>query len=224
MKQPKFNKELKTRNMVVHLHLLWVAFYIIVISLIAGVAYYYYHEHKENQFPVGSIELKVSKTRYKPGETVSFSVINHFPTTIYVTNRCPQEPLDVYKWQDKQWKQIHDSAKDEDSQCYTQPRRVPVAPSSTLTYNFKDWPDLFKNPGVYRIVMKVEHYKGYPFQDFVVLKPQEVIKKTSPAQAVPSTDSSNQSTNTTPAPAPAQSKPKEDQREDEREAEEEFDD
>jgi len=219
LKQSRFNKELRTRNMVVHLHLLWVAFYIVVVSLIAGVAYYYYHEHKEDQFPVGSIELKVSKPRYKPGETVSFSVINHFPTTIYVTNRCPQEPLDVYIWEDKQWKQIHDIAKDEDSQCFTQPRRVPVAPSSTLSYSFKDWPDLFKKPGVYRIVMKIDHYKGYPFQDFAVLKPQKVIKKTAPAQNLPAPVVVEDSTK-----APIQPKPRQEEQEEEREIEDELDD
>ncbi|MBP6045125.1 hypothetical protein KA525_03155 [Candidatus Woesebacteria bacterium] len=214
MKQSKFNKELRTRGMVVNLHLLWVAFYVVAVSLIAVVAYYYYNKHKEDQFPVGSIELTVSKTRYKQGETVSFSVINHFPTTIYVNNRCPQEPLDVYKWENKQWKQIHDSAKSEDSLCFKQPRRVPVAPSSTLTYNFNDWPDLFKTPGVYRIVMKVEHYKGYPFQDFVVLKPQEIIKNATPSVILPPINN-----NPVPAPTKTETKEPEDEREDNNEAE-----
>lgn len=215
MKQARFNKELRTKNMVVNLHILWVAFYIITVSLIAAVAYYYYNKHKEDQFPVGSIELKVSKTRYKPGETVSFSVVNHFPTTIYVNNDCPEEPLDIYKWQNKQWTQIHEDS-NEDGVCHKQPRRVAVSPNSSLTYNFKDWPGLFKDPGVYRIVMKIEHYKGYPFQDFVVLKPQEVIEKTTPSQTVPAP------INTAPAPVtPPRTEEPEEEPEDEYELEDE---
>lgn len=193
MKKIKLNRELRTRNMVIRYHLLWVLFYALLLIAAGIFAYRLYDEHKEDRLPAGYIDLEVSKTKYQVGEDVVFTVINRFPTDIYVANNCPGEPLDVYTWKNKKWQQIHATAKDPDSVCYEQDRRVEVAPNSSITYHYKHWPDLFKEPGVYRIAMRVDHYDEVPFQDFVVLKPAEVITN-STQQSI------NQSANT-PTPA-----------------------
>ena len=199
MKQLNLNREFRTRSFVFRFHLVWVAFYDVLLIMIAGFIGYLYHEHSEDQLPAGHVELTVSKTSYQPGEVVQFSIKNNFPTTIYTTNRCPEEPLDVYTWQDDNWHQIHDTAVQGQADCFTQPRNVALKAGQTITYSFKDWPHLFANPGVYRIVLHIDHYNDLPFQDFKVLEAPQ-------AQRQPSSSSSpSTNTSTTPDQASPQS-------------------
>lgn len=176
----RLNRELRTKHMNIRFHILWLVFYILLIAGFVKLGLYVYGEHDEDQFPPGSISLKVSKERYKPGEDVSFIIQNQFPNTIFVTNNCPEEPLNVYRWDDKKWKQIHATAKDKNSNCYNQPRRIAIKPNSTKKYDFKDWPTLFKEPGVYRLAMKIDHSDEIVFDDFVILRPPKVIKQSRP--------------------------------------------
>lgn len=173
------------------LHTSWIIFYILLIASLVSVAVYFYNKHDDDLLPPGNIELKVSKERYQPGEVVKFSVTNHFPSTIHVPNSCPEEPLNVYKWNMGKWVQIHDQAKDKDSTCYKQPRRVAIAAESTLQYDYGDWPKLFSKPGVYRIVMEVEHYENFPFQDFVILEERKTIESNDIGSPTGTTDSDN---------------------------------
>lgn len=155
---------------------MWSVFYIVLL----GGAYMYvsdwYAKHNENQLPSGHIELVMSKGAYQVGETVEFTVLNHFPTTVFVTNHCPKEPLNVFRWEEGKWVELHDTALNADSACYTQERNVAIPTDGSRTYNFSDWPNLFKEPGVYRIALVVDHYTEVPFQDFVILKPAEVVE------------------------------------------------
>ena len=172
--------------MIVRSRLFWIGFYIV---LFLGIAWFFtnlYNSHSQDRLPSGHIELSVSQERYQLGDSIEFTVSNHFPTTIFVSNQCPEEPLYVYRWTENRWVQIHDIVKSRDSECYKQPRRVPVPANAELTYNFDDWPDLFASPGVYRIVMVVDHYDELPFQDFVVLEPAQVIEEPAP-QVLPPT-------------------------------------
>lgn len=178
----RLNQELRSPRMTRNHHLLWILLYVVLIAAIAVFLLHEYREHSQNQLPSGHIELKVSKKRYQPKEIVSFSVTNYFPTAIYVENDCPSEPLHVYKWENNTWIQIRDEAKEKLSSCYKQGRRVAVAANSSVTYNYKDWPELFAKPGVYRLVMKIDHYNELPFQDFVVLEPRKVIQQ--PTQTI----------------------------------------
>lgn len=206
VKKMQFNKELRTRSMVIRFHILWVIFYVAVFVVVGIFAYKLYDEHKEDSLPAGSITLSTNKTKYQVGEVVKFKVTNHFPTTIYVANTCPSEPLDVYIWQNKKWQQISAIARNPDSKCYGQPRRIAVAPNSSLSYSYKEWPDLFAKPGVYRIIMKVDHYEGVPFRDFKVLKKRKVINQTD--------SSSVTSTQLQSLPAPTQNTDNDDAYED----------
>lgn len=177
----KLNRELRSKDESVRLRNFWIIFYAVIIAAIIVLGARLYRSHSGDRLPSGHIELTVNKTRYQPGEIVEFTVKNNFPTTIYVSNTCPAEPLNVYQWQDKRWLQIHDTAIDEDSDCYNQPRNIPVPANKSLTYNYSDWPNLFAKPGVYRIVMLIDHYDQLPFQDFVVLDEQKTIVE--PAEA-----------------------------------------
>lgn len=158
------------------LHLLWVLFYLLIIGGAVVYANNLYNEHDQDRLPSGYIELLVNKTEYQLGEVVEFTVVNHFPTTIYVTNHCPNEPLNVYRWENEAWVQLHAVAQNDEVECPTQERNVAIPTESSRSYNFSDWPTLFAVPGVYRIAMVIDHYSDVPFQDFVVLEPAEEIE------------------------------------------------
>jgi hypothetical protein len=138
-----------------------------------------YNKYETRHLPVGSIELSINKTQYQLGEVVGFTLTNHFPVPVYVTNQCPSEPLNVYRWENKEWVEIHATAKD-DAECYTQDRNIAVSSEGTRSYDFGDWPQLFGEPGVYRIAAAIDHYGGAPFQDFVVLEPAKIIEVMDP--------------------------------------------
>lgn len=153
----------------------WAVLYLFIVGGTTTFAAVMLTKYEKQHLPSGSIELSVDKSKYQQGEVVEFTVTNHFPVPVYVTNQCPREPLNVYRWQNTAWVQIHATAK-EDGECYTQERDVAVASEATRSYNFSDWPDLFSEPGVYRIAAVIDHYSEIPFQDFVVLEPAEVIE------------------------------------------------
>ena len=187
----QLNRENRPRDVLYRLHPVWILFYTVLLSGVLLFCVWVYREHKENQLPAGHITLKMNKQKYQPGEKITFTLTNNFPTTIYVPNYCPREPFASYKWEQKKWQPIHAQAK-KGSPCYTQPRRIAVSAGSAVTYNFNDWPSLFSEAGVYRIVARIEHYNELPFQDFVVLQPKP--KAPAPAKAVTPT--------VTPAPRP----------------------
>jgi hypothetical protein len=184
-------------------YLSWIIVYLLMISGVAAYGATVYQKYDERQLPSGYVQLSVSKSHYQPGETVSFTVTNHFPVAIYVTNECPKEPLNVYRWESEQWIELHDTASD-DSECYTEPRRVPIPSEGAQSYDFADWPNLFAKPGVYRIATAIDHYGDVPFQDFVVLEPAEVIQVpvTVTAPSKPSPTPTVPAANLTPPAAP----------------------
>ncbi|KKS29559.1 MAG: hypothetical protein UU89_C0018G0001 [Parcubacteria group bacterium GW2011_GWC2_42_11] len=170
----------------------WLIFYFVLVGGVFAYAKEWYSQHDENQLPSGHIELMMSKSAYQLGETVEFTVVNRFPTTVYVTNHCPNEPLNVYRWEGEQWVVLHDTVLGGKSVCASEERNVAIPTEGSRTYNFSDWPNLFKEPGVYRIALVVDHYIDIPFEDFVILQPAEVVEimeepvyKTSPTPVVP---------------------------------------
>lgn len=190
----RLNRELRTKNMTIRFHILWVLFYIVLFSGFVYVGMKVYNEHNEDNLPSGHIVLSVGKEKYQLKDKITFQIENNFPNTIYVINNCPEEPLNVYKWVDNNWKQIHDTAKDKNSNCYKQPRRIAIGARSSIKYDFEDWPNLFKEPGVYRLVMKLDHYDDLPYRDFVILKPAKIIE-------VDNNDTSAQTSPSAPTPA-----------------------
>ena len=165
-------------------HLGWLILATAFIGVLTVSAFQEISHYSQNQLPSGFVELKLNKTKYQLGEQISFRVINHFPTPIYVLNQCPSEPLHVFKWNGESWIQLHDKTQDADSECYQEPRNIAIASEGQREYNFDEWPNLFTQPGVYRIAMNIDHYDDIPFQDFVILEPQKIIKVENPAPAI----------------------------------------
>ena len=164
----------------------WIILYFFIISVAVAFGASAYNKYDDHQLPSGYIELEVSKEKYELGETVEFILKNHFPTTIYVTNECPKEPLNVYRWVDEKWIELHDTAKDS-GECYSESRNIAIPSEGSRKYNFSDWPNLFREPGVYRIATAIDHYNDVPFQDFVIMEPASVIevKKIIPSPTPP---------------------------------------
>lgn len=176
-------------------HLMWSIVYLVLIGGSIAYAGHLYRQHDEDRLPAGFISLSLNKEQYTVGETVEFTVTNHFPTSIFIVNHCPQEPLIVYHWKDGAWKELHAIAR-ENGKCYGEERKVAIPPEGSRGYDFADWPTLFTEPGVYRIAMAVENYSEIPFKDFVVVPvpvpvatttPVEVTEEPAPTTPVPAT-------------------------------------
>jgi len=147
--------------------------------------------------PHGSIEISVPYSRYLAGESISVTVTNNFSTPISITNGCPNEPLAVYRLEGNTWQRIHDVATDGicDSELYRY-RTIDISPQKSVTTTFDDWPNLFKEPGRYRIALQVHYYNAVPFQEFeVITKPEVKSPESTPQSTTPAT---------APTPAPVQ--------------------
>lgn len=157
----------------------WVVLYLFIVGGTTVFGAKLYETYDTHQLPSGYIELAVDKTAYELGESVAFTVINHFPVPVFVMNQCPEEPLNVYRWEHDVWVQLHATARDE-GECYAEDRNVGVPSEGSRGYTFDDWPDLFALPGVYRIAANIDHYPDVPFQDFVVRAPRETVEVMDP--------------------------------------------
>ncbi|HRJ91295.1 MAG TPA: hypothetical protein PLU21_03755 [Candidatus Saccharibacteria bacterium] len=141
------------------------------ISLLLAITTYLYQLVGSVQLftlPRGSVELSMPYTKYLAGESISITVTNNFSTPINISNDCPYEPLAVYAYKDKTWKRIHSKSKTRE--CKEEDNTVLIRPGTSVTTNFDAWPDLFKNPGKYRIALQVQYYEYIPYRDFEVVK------------------------------------------------------
>ncbi len=149
--------------------------------------------------PSGSITLTTDYAKYLVGDTVSFTIKNNYNSTIYVNNNCPDEPLEVYKYQtDGTWAQVHDEKVT--SECRDSDRQIVIGSNDSVTGNFSRWPNLFKESGRYRIVAYVEYYNELPYQDFEVIEKPAVPEIPEPTTQTivlpaPTTSSAGSSSN-----------------------------
>jgi hypothetical protein len=180
----KMNSELRTKKMIFRYRLKWVIFYLFTFVLLGLFSTAAYARLDNDNFGEGNIELILDKEKYQTGETIEFTIVNNFSNTIYIPNNCPEEPLNAYRWYTDRWIQIYGTANSKDNDCYTQPRRIAILPGEEITYHFEEWPDLFDSPGVYRIVVPVEHYDDLAFKDFVIMEPAFVVETDQPATEV----------------------------------------
>ncbi len=145
--------------------------------------------------PSGSISVSTNYSKYLIGEPVTFTISNNFNSTIYVNNNCPDEPLEVYKYQtDGTWVQVHDDTVT--SECKDSDRQIVVAPNDSATGSYERWPNLFKEPGRYRVVAYVEFYNELPYQDFDIVAIPELSTPATTNNTSQASPSSSQSSNT----------------------------
>ncbi|MDO8265964.1 MAG: hypothetical protein Q7T41_03410 [Candidatus Saccharibacteria bacterium] len=166
---------------------------IAILMLVLATFNYLGSKIHTRSIPSGSITLTTDYAKYLVGDTVSFTITNNFNSTIYVNNNCPDEPLEIYKYQTNgTWVQVHDEKIT--SECKDSDRQIIISANDSVTGNFSRWPNLFKEPGRYRVVAYVDYYNELPYQDFeVVEKPAvpEIPEPTTESVVLPSPTTSN---------------------------------
>ncbi len=148
----------------------WILVYVIVLVISFFAARWVLHRLDRDVVLEGNVELSVPKARFAVGEEVSFSMKNDLESSIFIVNGCPKEPLHVFRWNGSSWDAVH--ATTEKSYCEGQSRMIEIPAKGTVSYSYKAWPELFKQPGYYRIVASVEQYAKYPYADFEVYTPE----------------------------------------------------
>lgn len=181
---------------------IWAIVFAGITLSITLVLFHTYGRIETYSLPSGGVQLSVPYSRYLVGETVSFTVTNNFNSSIYVSNGCPSEPLNVYRYENNAWVRIH--ATTELKNCQNQERSVAVPAHHSMTATFANWPSLFSQPGKYRIAMQVQFYNQVPYQDFEIISPPPVAVATTTQPATTTSQSAApKSTATTTAPIAA---------------------
>jgi len=101
---------------------------------------------------------------------------------VYIANRCPQEPLNVFRLDTTQtWQRIHDTAAS--GSCGQENRQIAIAPGQASTGSYAYWPNLFNKTGYYLIEATVSGLSAQPYAEFaVVLPPPPIVSiKLSPS-------------------------------------------
>ena len=144
----------------------WIFFYILLVE---GFVYLFYSQAvKVNtlQFDTGQLQLTTSKVKYTVGDSISYTLKNNLAHAVSFENACPQEPLYVYSWENNAWVRIHDTAAI--SACANMAKQTTIQAGATYSETFDNWPNLFKKPGIYRIVALATNYTAIPYADFQV--------------------------------------------------------
>ena len=145
----------------------WALFYLFILLFFIFIIYKQASKVNTLELPSGQLQLLVSKSKYKVGQTVTFSIKNNFSKPIYLINKCPQEYLHVYQFTNGSWQRIHDKA----ISCPSKQQKIAIAPGGVLTKNYAEWPKLFAKPGIYRLVAYADNYSNLAYADFQVISP-----------------------------------------------------
>lgn len=174
--------------------LLWAGTLIALVVILLFAFYRVFERIQTYSLPSGSVELSVPYSKYLVGETVTFTVKNNFNSPIQVSNGCPGEPLNVFRYQKNKWVQIHD--KTDAKNCISQERTVTIPAKQSITASFKHWSHLFDKAGKYRIVMRVDFYNSLPYQDFEVINKPKAYATLHAGNGIPSSSSNTASSGT----------------------------
>lgn len=167
---------------------MWAAGYVVLFGLMVGLLYWVGNQFRTHTLPVGTINVNVSQSQYIVGEPVIFTIQNNLNTSIYATNECPTEPLDVYKLVNQKWQRVSDTT--DVQSCQNEPRQITTPANSSVTGSFAAWPKLFDSPGTYRLVAVINNYTGLPYIDFNLIAATPPNRQQTQVQA-PSSPSEN---------------------------------
>ncbi len=166
---------------------IWAMGYLVLFGLMVGLLYWVGDQFRTHTLPVGTINVSVSQSQYIVGEPVVFTVQNNLNTSIYATNECPTEPLDVYKFVNHKWQRVTDTT--DAQRCQNEQRQIETPANSSVTGSFASWPKLFDSPGTYRLVAVIDNYNGLPYIDFnVVAGTPPVTQQTLPPVTSPNSE------------------------------------
>lgn len=141
--------------------------YVAIVLLVLVLFWRLGSQLHTRSLPRGSVSIQVEHSQYLVGEKVLFTVRNDYNAPMYVSNHCPYEPLDVYRWETDKWVRVHDEV--DPYSCVNKDSHIKVAAKSSMTGSFAPWKNLFSRPGKYRLVVVVNYYDALPYTDFEVI-------------------------------------------------------
>ena len=164
--------------------------------------------------PGGQINLTLPKAQYAVGEDIQLTLTNNLSNTIYFNDQCPQEPLNIYRWENNIWTRVHVTI--DSTQCQGSSSSVAIAPGQTYSVDFSKWLSVFNTPGIYRIAALANNYNGLAYVDFNINTPQSASKPTTTTQTIyknvyvpvyvnPNSGTRTTSPTNTPSPSPSPS-------------------
>jgi len=107
---------------------------------------------KKDEIPAtnnNEIILQTTKDEFSRTKTVTVEIENKTKTTITVQTDCPNEPLDVFKYENKQWTQKTASPK---ITCTETEKKLIIAPGEKKLIPYTNWNHkLFYTTGKYKI-------------------------------------------------------------------------
>ncbi|SRR5581483_1450661 len=118
--------------------------------------------------PPADVSLVANQNAYAVGQDVTVYIKNASKKSVFVLNKCPGEPLAVYRQDQGKWVQLHASANS--AKCAGAPRDYEIPSGRAVAVDYSDWPSLFSQPGTYRIVAPIESYEGGPTVRFSVTR------------------------------------------------------
>jgi len=142
----------------------------VIVVLVFGVMGY---SPTRNLFAQSSsvaigISMASDHNTYTIGQDVALTLSNASKQNVYVVNRCPSEPLMVYRQVGTTWVNI--VATTNASKCIGEPHDYKIAANTSLKINYNYWPNLFDTAGTYRIIAPIESFDVGPSVTFTVQK------------------------------------------------------
>ncbi|HEV2403727.1 MAG TPA: hypothetical protein VGS08_06030 [Candidatus Saccharimonadales bacterium] len=145
--------------------------YLSPLIVILPCAIYGYHAARSlfaQAPPQSHLAIITSQAVYHSGEIVTATLANSSDVNVFVVNNCPNNPLAVYRQVQGRWVRITATAPI--AICAGDPSTYEIPASSKLTTDYRHWPSLFTQPGLYRIVFTPEFYTQGASVDFRVVR------------------------------------------------------
>jgi hypothetical protein len=138
---------------------------VMVFSVLVG--YYITHAIFAAAPVAKGISISTDQLQYNVGQNVIVTLSNTNSQNAYVKNNCPDVPLAVYRLQGGKWVGLHKLASV--TKCQGEPSSYKIPAGRSIKTDYSYWPDLFSQPGEYKIVANIENYSNGPTAEFQVI-------------------------------------------------------
>ena len=147
----------------------WTIFYCALVVIFIYVSAVKLKAVNTKVIPTGSISLSIGQSQYTTGQPVSITLVNNLSSAVYFNNKCPQEPLNVYRWENNVWLRLHTTL--DNSSCTDQTKTIKILPNESYNISYASFSQLFTTPGIYRVAALANNYNGLAFADFNIVAP-----------------------------------------------------
>lgn len=121
---------------------------IIGLIIISGCMESKISEEEYIEKPIQEVTITTDKTKYNQGDIIKAVIRNNLNTSIwYIPDDCPTEPLNVYKFINNNWKQVHFATR---ALCRLIRHHIEIKPGTVKDISYEYWKGFFK-PGKYKI-------------------------------------------------------------------------